>query len=716
MKNFISLGLLIILPALLMAQSANSYIFTNLTETYTEATGGQILSPAIPGNELDDEVFNNSLVGETAPQTDIGFPIGFNFTYRGIVYDRFAVDNNGYIVLGNAAPTFTIANSIRQAISTSTTAGFVNVIAPLNRDLRGQPGSELSFITEGTPGSQCLVVQWKNYRRSGGTSENINFQLRLYETSNEIKFCYGPMTLNYYSLVAPPQVGLRGATNADYHNRTFPWPGGSWNNTTKGAANNVSCAFNSQVYPANGLTFRFAPPTTPGNVDGYVYDYYSNPVTGATILSASGNSTTSGAGGYYNLTGLNSGLLPLTCSKTGYNPDLQTVTVISGATVSKNFTLKQPTMEVAPPEISMIVLPDELNNFVMTVTNNGNGLLNYSVYAGYPPLPPSNPLASCCSATATNTYEYISQVIVGSIYNISTWVPGVNYQDFTSLSTDMHIGSSYPITVNLTYPYIVNNFCSAWADWNQNGNLEPGEYITFTKNDLTFTANITPTPGALLGNTRLRIRVTYNVTPESYPCGNLSRGETEDYTIKVCSPGGWATCNGYTGSVNPSGGTGQVTGQINSSGFEPGEIYNALMQFSSNPDVGAKEIPVEVIVADPGVPAPANLRIYPLNAEEGQFKLRWDYMGNSFFDHFLVVRNGEVIAEPKNRYKLETLTIPDEYCYTVHAVYQNGTISGPAGPLCVQYPIGPEIPLSNWAMIIAAFLMIVFAVWRFRRG
>ena len=65
------------------AQVAN-YVFSQSAGTYTPITGGTVLGT--PGN--DDNNFGT-------------FPIGFNFTYNGVVYTQFGVNANGFITLGS---------------------------------------------------------------------------------------------------------------------------------------------------------------------------------------------------------------------------------------------------------------------------------------------------------------------------------------------------------------------------------------------------------------------------------------------------------------------------------------------------------------------------------------------------------------------------------------------------------------------------------------
>lgn len=230
----------------MQAQVAN-YTFASSAGTYTAISGGTVLG----NTSSDEQVFNNSTAGASGPVSSTGFPIGFNFTYRGITYDKFAVAYNGHIVLGTG--TFS-ANSALGASLSSSSPGLVSVIAPFNTDLQGQTNSELSYLTTGSAGSRILTVQWKGVKRFNNTS-NVNFQVQLFEGTNVINFVYGSCTTSTTPTSAP-QVGLRGADNSDVHARSTT---SNWSSTTLGT-NASTCSFSATVAPTNGLTFTFTPP------------------------------------------------------------------------------------------------------------------------------------------------------------------------------------------------------------------------------------------------------------------------------------------------------------------------------------------------------------------------------------------------------------------------------------------------------------------------
>lgn len=141
----------------------STYVFAQSGGTYSENTdAGRIILGTITD---DDQVFNNNTAGQAAPQTNTGFPIGFNFTYNGNVYDKSAVSTNGWIVLGTG--TFQIAGSGNYtALSYVGPVGYVSAIAPLVRDLQGQTGSEPSYETLGSAPNRVLIESKKEMIRA----------------------------------------------------------------------------------------------------------------------------------------------------------------------------------------------------------------------------------------------------------------------------------------------------------------------------------------------------------------------------------------------------------------------------------------------------------------------------------------------------------------------------------------------------------------------
>jgi len=262
MKRLITLFCLVLLLAASSTGQSN-YGFSYSTTTYTEITGGTLLG----ATDSDDQRFVDpaNLAGSTTILTGPGFPIGFDFTFGGVVFDRLAVNNNGWISLGHSSltPAVNINSSSSYTPLGSTTSispdYLVSRIAAVGRDLQAQTDASLRIETIGTTPERVCVIQWKNYRKYNATGDSYNFQIRLNEGSNEVHIVYGTMTNNATSTTV--QVGLRGAPSAsatNYHNRTTTT---DWSATTKGVAVGDACTLSNSVYPTNGAEFKFLTPS-----------------------------------------------------------------------------------------------------------------------------------------------------------------------------------------------------------------------------------------------------------------------------------------------------------------------------------------------------------------------------------------------------------------------------------------------------------------------
>ncbi|WP_144282891.1 fibronectin type III domain-containing protein [Chryseobacterium echinoideorum] len=115
--------------------------------------------------------------------------------------------------------------------------------------------------TIGSAPNRVFVIEWigyNDYSTSVTGSNHLNFQLRLAETTNIISTVYGP-SYNVNTTVRTNEIGLRGATNSDFNNRS----GSSttaWNATLSGTTNSASVSRDNVNFPASGLTFTWTPP------------------------------------------------------------------------------------------------------------------------------------------------------------------------------------------------------------------------------------------------------------------------------------------------------------------------------------------------------------------------------------------------------------------------------------------------------------------------
>ncbi len=159
----------------------------------------------------------------------------------------------------------------------------------------------------------------------------------------------------------------------------------------------------------------------------------------------------------------------------------------------------------------------------------------------------SNPPTQCyCIPTVTYCDEYISDVMFLNTTNPTGCTPG-GYNDYTSITYPLSISTPYPITV-FNIDGWSSDQCGIWIDWNQDGDFDDAdETITIASGSPgvgPYNAIITPPAGAVLGVTRMRIRIVWAAAP--LPCGTSSYGEVEDYSINVLPPPSCPFASGIT--------------------------------------------------------------------------------------------------------------------------------------------------------------------------
>lgn len=369
------------LPALLAPALAHGqvalYNFTQSTETYTEigaADGGVVLgAPAPAGSQTPnnpkaylDPLFPGGIgQNNLAYFTDYsgtlrsGFPIGFNFTYNGEVFDRIAISEVGWISFGKSSDgteaVWCYANNdngpahgdpfVQTAFTPpgpvpdykrNRVAGFGNGglrMRDWSASIPPGPVSSLRMATIGTAPNRVCVVQWKDFSLSGDYAisyNSISFQIRLNESDNSVDVRFGPMNWDHLlTRRKDTQIGLSGRNSEDFNGRKVVYEQPAflydWSNTTAvlpadtALDNMVYCHMESPemgqpngsgVPPVVGLNWHWVAPFCPPP---------SWPATIADITFDGANATWGGtaAGTYeYLLTTTNAVTGPVTASGT----------------------------------------------------------------------------------------------------------------------------------------------------------------------------------------------------------------------------------------------------------------------------------------------------------------------------------------------------------------------------------------------------------------
>ena len=198
----------------LQAGNANGQLYYNFQQTFgTFSALSQTGSTVLLANKDDN------LSAKTS--------IGFTFQLDGVDYTDFQASSNGWIMLlksGDPAITDNAANSL--PVNNLDNPNFTPIIAPLWDDLK-QNGPQPSFAiisrTDGVSPNRVLTIQWPNMRWNKSASSGvISFQVKPYETSNQVQFIYQ----NEAGAVVngSATIGISGACPGDYYSLTTTGP------------------------------------------------------------------------------------------------------------------------------------------------------------------------------------------------------------------------------------------------------------------------------------------------------------------------------------------------------------------------------------------------------------------------------------------------------------------------------------------------------------
>lgn len=539
-------AMLLFLTTYLQAQ-VSGYSFNQSAGTYTEIIGSLVATQTGSSGaaSLDDVIY-------TGADGTIPFP----FTFNGNSYTGLRVSTNGFITFGATAPSTTTytpisattgyagaisafsrdlqggyvttgtttlgSNVITSAVNTSgipvgaiisgtgipagttvtaVTANTITMSANAsstgsNRSIYAWTG-EIRVDVVGTAPNRSFVVQWKNFKPFGtsATAQNfrIDFQIWLNE-DNSVNVVYRNALANSSSIT--PQVGLRGATNADFNNRT----GSNWPASAAGVANNATMTYSTAAtLPTDGLTYSWSLPPcmgtpNPGNTLSSL-----NPACAGRDFTLSLANATPGTGVTYQWQS----------STDGQSwEDIPNATGSTYTTSQTSATWYQCVVTCDPEQTSGTSTPLFLD-------------MNL-------------PINCHCAAGATNTsFEKISNVTFNTINNSSSSTAG--YENFTNISTTVARNASYPISVSISGAYPADQVI-VWIDFNQDGDYDDaGEEVYQSAQGVgPHTGTIQIPCTASLGLTRMRIRMhDASLGPNITPCGNSSYGQVEDYSLMI---------------------------------------------------------------------------------------------------------------------------------------------------------------------------------------
>ncbi|MEZ5198259.1 MAG: GEVED domain-containing protein [Bacteroidales bacterium] len=250
-----------------------------------------------------------------------------------------------------------------------------------------------------------------------------------------------------------------------------------------------------------------------------------------------------------------------------------------------------PELVVSPASIEVTLPMDESTVEQLTLENLGQLMLDYTISRQYI----SKSAKAYCTSSGGGGDEFIENVSIGSINNTSNQS---YYADYTSISTMVEVGQSYPIVITNGDPIWSSDQCGIWVDWNQNEDFTDDEPIIVSGSPGVgpYTATILPPADALQGSARMRVQIIYAASPD--PCvSSFSYGEVEDYTLEVNNNFvDWLTLNPLTGSV-PGEGISTIDLSFNSTGLEEGDYYANVFINSNDPNQPEIIVPVHLNVS-----------------------------------------------------------------------------------------------------------------------
>ena len=233
----------------------------NILGSYTDlGTNGSVISTS-----------NNDNANSAA--TNIGFYFKFNCDS----FNQFILNTNGFVKLGNTAPStaslfFSQSTGNSGGLFNSANPADVNLLSIFNHDLEGGTNPEYRVYTSGTAPNRVCTIQFEGVKEKTTTPSvqysNLEFQIKLYETTNIIEYVYGNWTpSSNASAYKSAACGIKGGSNLDSNMLVVSKSsGGLWSGVIFQDGNYPSGYYGlnfgnppARPKPTAGRTYRFVP-------------------------------------------------------------------------------------------------------------------------------------------------------------------------------------------------------------------------------------------------------------------------------------------------------------------------------------------------------------------------------------------------------------------------------------------------------------------------
>lgn len=631
-KNLLFFLAIFVISISLNAQVAN-YVFDQNVGTYTPITGGTVVDSGrgtTGAASLDDVIFNlpdgtipftftfdgngytglnissNGFItfGATPPTTSTYTPISATTTYNGAISafgrdlqagwvtsgDRTtgsAVISNianlgpaqvGDFISGTGIPAgATIISIAGNEITMSANATSTGTLGPVQ--VIG-PWANIRYETLGTAPNRVFVLQYSNFKRFGTTLTTVqhmslNFQFRLYETSNKIEIVYNNCSPGLTTFATVNQVGLRGPNNTfatNVNNRlNVKGTNDNWLNSSQGTLNSSGMLFNN-VAPANeipnGLTYSWTVPVVGAPEISYVlltntYLTGNRNLNGVSITTSDPNGIATGANAPRIYWKVNSGSwqsAATSSSSSPYNFTIGTTGLNLGDTVRyfviaqtavTNVVSSNPSAGLVATSVNDVTTPPNSPNSYFIVTNwnfgsngqTGNNLYffaNSTAGANDAPTKPdfiwrdtTGSIDIYANDVANPNFPLLNGGLDDGVWQVSNALGGKTIRFFGTDYTDFYIGSNgivsfqpftsssanwQPPAGGVPQASVLNAIFPFWTDLNPSSTAVPisDRRISFkvTQDELIITYNKIPVYAASGFTTDPNRYITFQVNIE----------------------------------------------------------------------------------------------------------------------------------------------------------------------------------------------------------
>jgi PKD repeat protein len=443
---------------------SNSGTFNQGTSTveFNGTTSATMVNNTVPtsiGN-FERSLFSVGMTYLTSPSTgptgdNGGYnpSFGFTFNYDGTDYTSARICTNGWLAFGITTDT----SSTNANLFTTSTPNVI--LAPWWDNLSDDATSYVYYKTEGNAPNRVFTTEWKGVLSyNASATERLNFQVKLYESTNVIEFHYGTVQTGTNSSSESASIGIEDGTGGSNHFIEA---------TTGSMTTEISTLTSSSNWPT--VNYRFTPRPVKLIFNNLTISKTTNAVASNSDIDVLGNFIIKPDGNFTNNTGkivTVSGNTLFEASASGMASFINDGTFnVTGTTTVQQYLTSQKWHFVSPP-----VSAATINAYYDIYLKEYNEPSNTWTYLYQPTSMPMN-VGQGYSAwaaddlTGTTTVSY-----TGTLTNSNINLNGFSYSPVTNPSKYGFrlIGNPYPCAIDWNTVWPQSNL-SGWAVIYDNG-------------------------------------------------------------------------------------------------------------------------------------------------------------------------------------------------------------------------------------------------------